>query len=222
MRIAIIENDENYRSQLKKVIEEKGTHEVVAEGSQNMQVYRIFLAHSPNVVLMNLDYCFQNTIETIEYLMQMYPKARVIVYSASGDEDYIKESIRVGVKGFVCKSHDFTNLFNALNSIENDLVYIDPSRTLTLLQAYQRLNKKFQGPIVTKTKTKPYDIISKKEFDVLKLLASGFTNKMIAENMVISEKTVKNHVSRLLSKLQVEHRTQAAVLAIKKGWVEII
>lgn len=216
----IVEQDFVYRKLLCTQLEVKGI-DIIFKDKSISEISRLYREYYPNLFILVIDNNFQQSIESIEYLMHEYPFAKVIVLTKEIEDFYVKEIIRIGVKGLVLKSSGFEILFQAIQSVDNGFDFFDPFVTPTVIKEFFKLRILENIEESKKKIRQPRDILTKRECEVLDHLALGQSNKKIAESLSISEKTIRNHVSRIFEKLKVNDRTQAVILAIKKGWVAI-
>lgn len=214
IRIGVIDNRKSYRSQLIKKLQFEQNIDVVAEADFASEAYAIYLEFRPDIILMEIDLNLSVTIESICYLLQDYPQANIIALTNEVDELFVKESIRAGASAYVLKNAGILNLIEAINTVDKGYSYIDSRVANVVLREFQRLSRK-NPPLSLRY------LLTKRECEILQLLASGYSNRAISQSIFLSEKTTKSYVSNILSKLNVKDRTQAVVLAIKNGWVAL-
>jgi two-component system response regulator DegU len=202
---------------------------VVAEGDDGSEAEDIVSEHHPDVVLMDINMPNINGVEATRRLVEKAPETKVIILSIHDDETYVSHAVQTGASGYLLKEMDADSLIEAVKVVAEGGAYLHPKITYNLLNEFRRLS--------TTTKTnnanpntiglqeveyrKPLHILTRRECEVLQLLADGKSNRGIGEDLFISEKTVKNHVSNILQKMNVNDRTQAVVEAIKSGWVKV-
>lgn len=218
IKIGVIDNRKSYRSQLIKKLQFEQNIDVVAEADFASEAYAIYLEYRPDIILMEIDLNLSVSIESICYLLQKHPQANIIALTNEIDELFVKESIRAGASAYVLKNAGILNLIEAINTVYKGYSYIDSRVANVILKEFQRLSRiefRENQPLT------PRDLLTKRECEILQLLSSGYSNKAISQSIFLSETTTKNHVSNILSKLNVKDRTQAVVLAIKNGWVEL-
>lgn len=167
---------------------------------------------------MEIDLNLSVSIESICYLLKEYPQVNIIALTNEVDELFVKESIRAGASAYVLKNAGILNLIEAINNVDKGYSYIDSRVANVVLKEFQRLSRL---EIRKNELLSPGYLLTKRECEILQLLASGYSNRAISQTIFLSETTIKNHVSNILSKLNVKDRTQAVVLAIKNGWVEL-
>ncbi|MGX9808961.1 LuxR C-terminal-related transcriptional regulator (plasmid) [Exiguobacterium acetylicum] len=183
--------------------------------------------YQPNLLLMNINMPYFDVIEATKFLNRVYPDVRVVVLSIYEDEINLLRALNAGAVGYLLKEMSSNEKINAIRLIYQKGGYIHPKVTCHLVKAY-RLLKKMKEEIVTESQTiidnnngSPVQILTNREFEILQLLAEGFSNRSISKKLYISEKTVKNHVSSILRKMSVADRTGAVIESIRRGWVKI-
>jgi two-component system response regulator DegU len=157
-------------------------------------------------------------------LVSRYPETKVIILSIHDDENYVQHALKTGAQGYLLKEMDADALIDAVRVVAEGGSYLHPKVTHNLVKEYRRLAAEEgadRDSVHTIEIRRPLHLLTRRECEVLQLLADGKSNRAIGETLYISEKTVKNHVSNILQKMNVNDRTQAVVLAIKNGWVEV-
>src|SRR5699024_819836 len=147
----------------------------------------------------------------------------VIILSIHDDESYVTHALKTGAQGYLLKEMDSDALIEAIKVVREGGSYLHPKVTHNLVQEYRRLAHENMTTLAGGRVEyhKPLHLLTRRECEVLQLLADGKSNRDVAERLYISEKTVKNHVSNILQKMNINDRTQAVVSAIRKGWVEV-
>ncbi|WP_214760444.1 MULTISPECIES: response regulator transcription factor [Exiguobacterium] len=224
-RIAIVDDHELFREGLKRIFDLEDEFRVVAEGRTGTEAIRIAADHKPEILILDINMPELNGIEATKQLSVLSPETRVLILSIHDDESYITHALEAGASGFLLKEVASTELISAVRSVAKDGAYLHPKVTTNVLKEYRRLLQ-FKGEqagrnVESRTDDPVYQLLSRREVEVLHLLAEGRSNRDISDMLFISEKTVKNHVSSVLRKMEVNDRTQAVVDAIRRGWVEI-
>jgi len=218
IKIGVIDSRKSYRSQLSKKLQLEQNIDIVAEADFASEAFAIYLEFLPDIILMEIDLNLSVSIESICYLLKEYPQVNIIALTNEVDELFVKESIRAGASAYVLKNAGILNLIEAINNVDKGYSYIDSRVANVVLKEFQRLSRL---EIRKNEPLSPGYLLTKRECEILQLLASGYSNRAISQTIFLSETTIKNHVSNILSKLNVKDRTQAVVLAIKNGWVEL-
>ena len=223
IKIALIDDHKLFREGVKRILSFESSFEVVAEAGDGKDVERLVEEHKPDVVLMDINMPEINGIEATKQLLENHPGTKVIILSIHDDETYVSHALQSGAQGYLLKEIDTESLLEAIRVVYDGGSYLHPKVTHNLVQEYRKLvqNQHSKSSIHEIEYRKPLHLLTKRECQVLQLLSEGQSNRKIAETLIISEKTVKNHVSNILQKLNVDDRTQAVVKAIKNGWVEV-
>lgn len=226
-RILIIDDHQLYREGIKRILEFEENFEVVGEGEDGTQALELVEKYNPDVVIMDINMPNMNGVEATKRLIQTYPETKVIILSIHDDESYVSHAVKTGADGYLLKEMDVDELIEAVRVVAEGGSYLHPKVTHNLVKEYRRLAETVTNPDANQAYPRkyevrrPYHILTRRECEVLQLLAEGKSNKKIGEALFISEKTVKNHVSNILQKMNCKDRTQAVVEAIKKGWVDV-
>lgn len=219
-KIIIVDNQPLYREGLKSILEKDTSLQVVASIENVYELYDEYKVHLPSLVLVEVDSLLSTTVGMIELILRNYPKAKIAIVTECATEECVIETVRAGVKGYLMKDMNSLSIRKIVKGIIKGVPYIAPKVLPIVLNEFVRMSNKhplhgFKEHIV------PYRLLTKREYDVLQLMVDGQSNIAIGKSLFISDKTVKNHVSSILFKMDVQDRTQAVVLAIKNGWVII-
>ncbi|GAE95074.1 transcriptional regulator [Gracilibacillus boraciitolerans JCM 21714] len=229
--IVLIDDHKLFREGVKRILELETGFNVLAEGDDGSQALELVKKHKPDVVLMDINMPDVNGVEATAELLEKYPGVKVIILSIHDDENYVTHALKSGAQGYLLKEMDSDDLIDAITVVSEGGSYLHPKVTHNLVKEYRRLVGEEDAlydsdNTLSKLKNiehrKPLHLLTRRECQVLQLLAEGKSNKGISESLYISEKTVKNHVSSILQKMKVKDRTQAVITSIKKGWVEIL
>lgn len=221
--ILIVDDHQLFREGVKRILDFEESFDVVAEGDDGTDVIDLYMEHQPDVVLMDINMPEVNGIEATRELIEHYPNTKVIILSIHEDETYVTHALQSGAQGYLLKEIDTESLMEAIKVVHEGGSYLHPKITHNLVEEYRKLLEDKESSTAMKPVEyrKPLHLLTRRECQVLQLLSEGQSNRKIAETLVISEKTVKNHVSNILQKMEVVDRTQAVVMAIKNGWVEV-
>jgi len=221
-KIVIIDDHQLFREGVKRILDFEKSFEVVAEGDDGNQAVNIVEEFQPDVVIMDINMPSMNGVEATRQLIERYPDSKVIILSIHDDENYVTHALQTGASGYLLKEMDADALVEAVKVVADGGSYLHPKVTHNLVREYRRLAGEGGGGYVANSDVRrPLHLLTRRECEVLQLLTDGKSNRGIGEALFISEKTVKNHVSNILQKMNVNDRTQAVVEAIKKGWVEV-
>lgn len=199
------------REGLKNLLELDGDIQVISEAVNGEDCLDKLQVVKPDVLLLDINMPKKNGLEVLKSLKSKRSKLKVLVLTVHNEIEYLMKAVDIGVNGYVLKDSESAELKKAIFTVAEGETYIQPS----LIPA---LNAKM---IETNKDAEKIKSLTKRELDVLKLLAVGMFNKEVGKRLEISERTVKNHVSNIFKKLGVTDRTQAAVFAIRNNLVQI-
>ncbi|MFC4618538.1 response regulator [Camelliibacillus cellulosilyticus] len=224
-RIVLIDDHRLFREGVRRILEMENGFEVVGEGDDGVDVENVVVKTNPDVVLMDINMPGLNGVEATRRLINNHPEIKVVMLSIHDDENYVTHALKSGAAGYLLKEMDADSLIEAVRVVADGGAYIHPKVTHNLVNEYRRLatsgNKRVPSGFRDVEYRKPLHILTRRECDVLQLMTDGKSNRAIGDALFISEKTVKNHVSNVLQKMNVDDRTQAVVEAIKNGWVRV-
>ncbi|KYG91178.1 response regulator transcription factor [Metasolibacillus sp. FSL H7-0170] len=221
-KIVIIDDHQLFREGVKRILDFEDTFDVVAEGDDGVDAVSLYRTNTPDVVLMDINMPGKNGVEATRELIDEFPDAKVIMLSIHDDESYVTHALKSGALGYMLKEMDADEIVEAIKVVANGGSYLHPKVTKNLVAEFRRLSEHENNGNFHQTEIRrPFHLLTKRECEVLQLLTDGQSNRTIGETLYISEKTVKNHVSSILQKMNVNDRTQAVVTAIKSGWVEV-
>jgi two-component system, NarL family, response regulator len=199
IRVLIVDNHVVVRHGLAAIINLEADMQVVGEGGDGLEAVASFQKNLPDVTLMDLRMPRMSGVEAITAIRAEFTGARIIVLTTyDGDED-IYRGLNAGAKGYLLKDAEPDELLDAIRAVHQDQSYVSPS-------VGAKLAERMQMPE-----------LSDREVEVLRLLATGKSNQEIGKTLSITERTVKFHVNNILSKLEVRDRTQATLVALKRG-----
>lgn len=204
LRVVIADDQPMMRAGFKAVLEAAGDIEVVGEASDGEQAVRAALEFAPDVVLMDIRMPGMDGIEATRRL----PRQRVLILTTFGLDQYILEALRAGASGFLLKDAPTQEVVAAVRAVAAGDAVLSTAVTRQLLdQVAKRL------PAAVSRRPDELDLLTEREQEVLRMLANGLSNAEIAAALVVSEATVKSHVSHLLGKLGLRDRVQAVIYA---------
>lgn len=211
INILLADDHRMVREGLKQLLDFEKELKVIGEAGDGYECLNLTNKLKPDIVLLDLNMPNLDGLQVLEIMKQQKMDCKIIILTIHKEIDYLVKALDVGCEGYVLKDSDFDTLKNAIISVYNGDTYIVP--TLTPM-----LNASLAERDVLRDKLNE---LTKREIEVLKMIAGGALNKEIAATLNISERTVKNHVSNIFKKINVSDRTQAAVFAIKNNLVSI-
>ena len=207
IRILLAEDQTLMRQGLKTILESEPDLRVVGEAADGKAAVKLGLQLRPDLILMDVQMPHMNGVEATAALVSAWPEAKVIILTTFDRDDYVFQGVRAGAMGYLLKDLPAEKLVETIRRVQAGDVFIQPEIASRTLRATLRPEQGLVEPL------------SDREREVLVMLAQGVPNKEIADRLHIAEGTVKNHVSNILGKLQVQNRTQAGNLARQRGWI---
>jgi DNA-binding NarL/FixJ family response regulator len=207
LRVVLVDDHPVYRQGLAKLLVECGV-DVVAQAGNGGDAIRIVEEMAPDVIVMDLNMPGMSGVEVTRRLIERMPASRVLVVSVSAQEDDVTEAILAGASGYVLKDGPVEEVVAGIQAAAAGESLISP-RIATMLLSRIRTDDAAEPDAPAQT------LLSHRELEVLELVAEGKGNHEIGEKLFIGQSTVRNHISSILMKLQVENRVQAAVRAVR-------
>lgn len=213
IRILLVDDQSLFREALRTLLTVQPDFEVVGEASNGEEGVRLAVKLSPNVVLMDLRMPVLDGVAATRRLHELLPNCRVIALTTFDDDELVFEGLRAGAAGYLLKDVSAEKLFEAIRAAHRGEYFLLPSITAKVLAEFSRLSRR---PAIRQSETL-IEPLSSREIEILRLVATGVSNKEIAENLVIAEGTVKNHLTSIFGKLEVKDRMQAVIRATDLG-----
>lgn len=213
IKVVIVDDHALIREGIKKLLELEDTLEMVGLAGDGYEALRIISETQPDVVLLDINMPSMNGIDCLKHIKKEFPDTKVIMLTIHEDAEYLIETINIGAEGYVLKDAEVSSLIKAINNVVNGEVYIHPTLSGILVREYKKKDRNSDEYSENE--------LTKREYEVIRLISKGYNNKEIATELYISEKTVKNHVSNIFKKIKVTDRTQAALYAIKNNITKI-
>jgi NarL family two-component system response regulator LiaR len=217
IRVLIVDDHAMVRQGLRTFLELQDTSalpiEVIGEAANGLDAVNLAKRTQPDIVLLDLVMPEMDGIQATSKVIDCSPNTRVIILTSFGEEDKILPAIRAGAQGYLLKDIPPSELVQAVREAYQGKVQLHPEIAKKLMS----LAAAKEQPKTSRATTDSENDLTEREQDVLQLIADGMNNREIAEKLVISEKTVKTHVSNILNKLHLDDRTQAAIYALRHG-----
>ncbi|MBN1487773.1 MAG: response regulator transcription factor [Anaerolineae bacterium] len=211
IRILLVDDQRLFREGLRTLLSVQPDFEVVGEAANGEEALHQVAVLQPDVVLMDLRMPVLDGVAATQRLQQQYPGVRVLILTTFDDDAYVFEGLRAGAVGYLLKDTPSAKLFEAVRAAARGESFLQPSVAAKVVAEFARLSNAAPRPQAL------VEPLSERELEVLHHIVAGATNKEIAAGLFITEGTVKNHVTRILSKLEVRDRTQAALKAKELG-----
>src|SRR2546427_1883056 len=211
LRVLLVDDHDLFRTGLRNLLEEQGGLNVLAEAANGADAVRLVRELAPDVVVMDLNMPEMSGVEATRHIATLSPLTRVIVLTISDDDADVLDAIVAGACGYLLKDASIHDVVTGIRSAAVGASLISPTIASKVLQRVRASTADEDMAESIRTE------LSDRELEVLKLIANGKDNAQIAADLVISPKTVKNHISNILMKLQLHNRIQAAVYAVRSG-----
>jgi DNA-binding NarL/FixJ family response regulator len=212
LRVLIVDDHDLFRTGLRNLLEEQGVV-IVGEAATGAEAVRIVREIAPDVVVMDLNMPGMGGVDATRHITSIAPLTRVVMLTISEDDSDVMDAILAGACGYLLKDSSIQDLMAGIRAASRGESLISPNIAAKVLQ---RVRATSTQPEIANTIRAE---LSDREIEVLKLIANGKDNAVIAGELHISPKTVKNHISNILMKLQIDNRIQAAVYAVRSGIV---
>lgn len=209
IRIVIADDHALIRQGLASVLNTRSDMEIVGEARDGEETVRQVESLKPDVLIVDIDMPVMSGVEAIEKIKKSSPETRSMILTAYDSDEYIFPGLEAGATGFILKSASPADVIDSVKSVARGESPIEP-------RIARRLVEKLNEPAVPESVA-----LSERELEVLQLAAKGTTNKGIADSLVLSENTIKSHLHRIFSKLEVTDRTQAVAEALRRGLIEV-
>ncbi|MEW6181298.1 MAG: response regulator transcription factor [Chloroflexota bacterium] len=210
IRILLVDDHPVVRKGIRAMLESEEGMQIIGECADGEQAVRQYAALRPDVVLMDLVMPQMDGIEAIRRILALDKAARILVLTSFSSDDKVFAALQAGAAGYLLKDSDPDDLLRAIRQVYRGESSLHPAVARKLLSEMTQ----------PRPPAEP-DPLTEREKEVLAYLAQGLSNQEIAEKMVVSKATVHSHVSRILAKLQLDSRTQAALYAIQKGYITL-
>jgi DNA-binding NarL/FixJ family response regulator len=215
--VMVVDDHPMWRDGVARELGEQGLR-VVATAPDAAAAVRIATVTRPRVVLMDLNLGASSGVSAIQGILATLPDTRILVLSASGEQQDVLAAVKAGASGYLVKSASITELVDAITRTAAGAAVYTPGLAGLVLGEYRRLAA--GGTAAPDDKADPVPTLTERETEVLRLVAKGLTSRQIADRLVLSPRTVETHVQNSLRKLQLRNRVELARYAIERGLTE--
>jgi two-component system response regulator NreC len=212
LRIVLAEDHTILREGLRALLSSDPNFEVVGEAEDGREALRCVEKHRPDLVLMDLSMPRMSGMEAIRDIKKRYPTTKIIALTVHKTEEYLHATLLAGADGYVLKDATHHELVMAIKSAMNNKPYLSPGISEKVIEGY------LEGKVSLKPDS-PWAMLSQREREILKLIAEGYKNKEIADDLCISLKTVEKHRANLMKKLDLHNAAALTVYAMEMGLV---
>lgn len=208
IRVLLADDQVLFREALHNLLAAQSDIEIVGEAGDGKQTIQLVAELHPDIVLMDVQMPILDGVATTRHIRENHPECRIIMLTTFDDDEYVFEGLRAGAIGYLLKDAPAQRLIEAIHIAARGETFLQPSIAAKVVAELNR--QSFPSPAAHKGLTEP---LTAREIDILRMIAQGHNNREIATKLVITEGTVKNHVTSILSKLGVRDRTQAVLKA---------
>jgi two-component system, NarL family, response regulator NreC len=206
IKIVIADDHGVLRAGLRTLLNAEPEFQVVGEASTGQEAIRLVSEFQPDIILMDITMPDMDGIQATRQLKAQFPQLRILILTIHTDTSLLREALHVGVSGYIVKQAVEIELITAIHQVAAGGLYIHPALTLELLGARQQAAAEFKEITLTS-----------RELDVLRLLAKGYTNRQIAEELVVSIRTIETHRANMMNKLNLHSRVDLMRYAADMG-----
>lgn len=209
IRVLLVDDHEMVRLGVSSYLSIQPDVEVVGEAENGEEGYEKAMTLRPDVILMDLVMEVMDGIESTKKILGEWPEARILIVTSFIDDEKVYPAIEAGASGYLLKTSTAHEIANAIRKTYNGERVLEPEVTTKMMEQLSNRNRHVL-----------HEELTNREQEILLLIAQGMSNQEIADELFITLKTVKTHVSNILAKLEVEDRTQAAIYAFKHGLIK--
>ncbi|APR60253.1 DNA-binding response regulator [Staphylococcus condimenti] len=212
MKIVIADDHAVVRTGFSMILNFQEDMEVVDTAAEGVEAYQKVMQHQPDVLIMDLSMPpGESGLIATSKIVESFPETKILILTMYDDEEYLFHVLRNGAKGYILKNAPDEQLISAVRTVYRGDTYIDPKMTTSLVNEF--VNNTGQD---AKNTNDPFRILSKRELEILPLIAKGYGNKEIAEKLFVSVKTVEAHKTHIMQKLNLKSKPELVEYALKK------
>jgi DNA-binding NarL/FixJ family response regulator len=214
IRVLLADDHALFREGIRSLLEDQSDIEIVGEAEDGLEVVKLSRQLNPTVILMDINMPVMDGVEATRTILGENDTVGIIILTMYPQDEHVFEALRAGAKAYLLKDTRSRKLLEVIRTVHRGQAVIDPEMTNRLLDEFRRVtNRKEQKPQKVQS-------LTDQEQKILTLVADGASNKDIAAELDLSERTIKNYLSVIFQKLQVNNRTEAAIRAVKDGLVD--
>lgn len=200
-----------FRQGLRMLFEMEPDIKIVGEARDGLEVQEMARAYEPDIILMDINMPGADGVEATRQILKEKPEISVIVLTMFREDEHVFQAIRAGAKGYVLKDADSLEVVKAIRTVAGGASVLDPEMTTKVFNQFKLLSEA--------SEKQNREGLTDRELEILTLIAEGASNREIGDRLFLSEKTIKNYVTSIFQKLQMNDRTQAAVYALQHGLI---
>ena len=210
-RLLLCDDHAMFRQGLRSILETEDDFRIIGEAATGREAVRYALETRPDVILMDIQMPELDGVAATKTILAERPEARVIILTMYRQDRYVFEAVKAGARGYLLKDADAEDLISAIRRVAEGETLLNPEMASSILDEFRKMRELPRHP------DHAISELTEREADILRLLAQGHSNQEIAEALQVSEKTVRNRLSEIFSKLRLNNRTEAALYALREG-----
>lgn len=214
IKVMIAEDQELIRQSLEFVISNKEDMKVVALAETGKQAVELAKEKKPDIILMDIRMPEMDGVEATKIIKKMFPQIKIIVLTTFDDDEYVFDALKNGASGYLLKGISLNELVESIRIVMNGGSLINPTIATKVCKFFSQMA---EADYTKKIQSDALSSLNKNELKIMKLIGMGLSNKEITKELNLSEGTVRNYISNILSKLDLRDRTQIAILAVQTG-----
>ncbi len=212
IRILLCDDHAMFRQGLRSILETENAFRVIGEASSGREAVRYALETHPDIIVMDIQMPELDGVAATKDILAEWPEAKVIILTMYRQDTYVFEAIKVGARGYLLKDADANDLIESIRRVSEGETLLNADMAASILDEFKRVKE-----VTPEHSEHKLSDLTEREAAILRLLAQGASNQEIAEKLEVSEKTVRNRLSEIFSKLRLNNRTQAALYALREG-----
>lgn len=212
IRVIIVDDQEIVREGLKMILSLHEEIEIIGEAPNGEELFKLVEEKIPEVVLMDIRMPVMNGIEATKLMKEKYPDIKIIILTTFNEDEYIFEGLKNGADGYILKDSGSKEIVEAIKSAVKGEMLLNPKVTVKVINALNSMKIDKESEKIDDEKEKLLSTLTPRELEVVKHILTGKTNKDIAKDMFVTEGTIKNYVSKILEKLELNSRSELIVI----------
>jgi DNA-binding NarL/FixJ family response regulator len=214
IKVLLAEDHVITRQGMRRLLEEEGGLTVIGEAGDGEEAVQMATEMQPDVIVMDIAMPKLNGIEATRQIKLLRPTIAVLALSAYDDDEYVFGLLEAGAAGYLLKTASGDELIRAIRAVYKGEPVLAPT-------VARKVINRFRSPDRASGRGRPFEHLSDREIEVIKLAAKGMSNKEIADELLLSKRTVEGHLRSIFNKLQVGSRTEAVLCSLRKGWLAL-
>lgn len=213
IKVLLVDDHALFREGLRSLLDDQDDIEIVGEAEDGLEATKLVAALNPTVILMDINMPIIDGVEATRIILKENSSVGIIILTMYPQDEYVFEALKAGAKAYLLKDTRSKRLLEVIRTVHAGQAVIDAEMTARLLNEFRRMATEKEK------KTSQVQALNEQERTILTLVANGASNKEIATELSLSERTIKNYLSIIFQKLQVNNRTEAAIRAVRDGLV---